>query len=771
IEEYFDMFRCASADPTNCTASDWELIEETTQDRDANTVAADSLPGFSTYLVAYNADAAESDQQEDQSGSEDDTDDNTGGSGDDGTDTGGGGGGGGQSQPASDQEQLQEALQNEDQEQLAELLQVDQEVIEELLQNEDAVAELLTDQELREAVLANTERLEELLETEVPIALETTMSDPTYRVGTNTTELLRTENIVNRTVDVSFDIEGDISQILELDHDEATIQSDTVDINTIDVNVPFNTEPGGYTGRITAEAENYTESVTLAVVVAERTVEGFTFELNVVTNPAEADDPIRTEEFFSDIAFETPFGVNVTYMLRRGVDNQLVASVTEQRQVEEDPASFTNVIATNESLDAGFYYIQAVAEHRGAVTTRIETFQVIDPFWTQERTRFILFFLIALGAIVSTWRIYKWYLTRREEEARYVFPVDYNKLPSEPGYNVGQIAETSKDAIINPDDLTTHAIVAGSTGAGKSVTASAVVEEALEQDVPVVVFDPTAQWTGFVQKCQDENLLNEYERFGMDPEEDPKPFKGLIKRIDADDPDIDFEELMNPGEITVFTLDHLTTEEFDQVVRQIIDSIFEVEWEESPDLEMLVVFDEVHRLLEKYGGEGGYHALERGAREFRKWGIGLMMASQVTADFKQAVSGNIMTEIQMQTKSMEDIERIKRKYGDQFAQRITSVEVGTGMIQNPEYNEGQPWFVDFRPTYHNPHKLPESDLEKYYEYTDRLDAIEDKLDALEEQGEDVYDQRLELDLAKNKLKEGRFKMAEIYIESLEEEFE
>ncbi|MDY6777040.1 MAG: hypothetical protein SVU32_00105, partial [Candidatus Nanohaloarchaea archaeon] len=209
-------------------------------------------------------------------------------------------------------------------------------------------------------------------------------------------------------------------------------------------------------------------------------------------------------------------------------------------------------------------------------------------------------------------------------------------------------------------------------------------------------------------------------------------------------------------------------EEFDTIVRKIIDSIFEVEWEEASELELLVVFDEVHRLLEKYGGKGGYNALERGAREFRKWGIGLVMASQVTADFKQAVSGNIMTEVQMQTKSMEDIDRIEKKYGAQFAKRISSEEVGTGMIQNPEYNDGDPWFVDFRPTYHNPHKIPDEELEKYHEYTARADRLDDRIDEMEEEGEDVYDERLELKLAKDKLKEGRFQMAEIYIESLEE---
>ena len=34
-----------------------------------------------------------------------------------------------------------------------------------------------------------------------------------------------------------------------------------------------------------------------------------------------------------------------------------------------------------------------------------------------------------------------------------------------------------------------------------------------------------------------------------------------------------------------------------------IDTVFEIPWEESPELKMVMVFDEVHRLLEKYGGQ------------------------------------------------------------------------------------------------------------------------------------------------------------------------
>jgi len=436
--------------------------------------------------------------------------------------------------------------------------------------------------------------------------------------------------------------------------------------------------------------------------------------------------------------------------------------------------SFTYDIDPLEELPLGEYYIQGQLTVNNRTLTATDTFRATNPFWNARRIKVALFSIV--GAIIIGGGFYtqRWYQEHKQEESRYVFPVDYSKLPGGDDnrfFEVGKIAETEKEAFIDPKDLTTHAIVAGSTGSGKSVTANVVAEEALENDIPVVVFDPTAQWTGFVKELKDENLEEHYDRFDMDPETEEHPYPGIIKEVSSENPDIDFQQLKQPGEITVFTLNQLTTEQFDEAVREIIDQIFEIEWEESGTLEMLVIFDEVHRLLEKYGGQGGYHALERGAREFRKWGIGLMMCSQVTADFKQAISGNIMTEIQMQTKSMEDIERIEKKYGEQFAKRISSEDIGTGMIQNSNYNEGEPWFVDFRPTYHNPHKIPDQEMEKYHRLSKKLDKIREELDRRDEEGQEVRDKKLELQLASDKLKEGRFKMANMYIDSLKDEMD
>ena len=130
--------------------------------------------------------------------------------------------------------------------------------------------------------------------------------------------------------------------------------------------------------------------------------------------------------------------------------------------------------------------------------------------------------------------------------------------------------------------------------------------------------------------------------------------------------------------------------------------------------------------------------------------------------------GNVLTEIQLNTKSMTDIQKVETKYGAEYARKISRQGVGVGMIQNPKYNEGKPYFIQFRPTWHNPHKISNEDMEQYKQFAARLEAVETAIAQMKKAGKDTFDTELELKLAKDKLKSGRFRMAQIYITSLEQ---
>ena len=412
--------------------------------------------------------------------------------------------------------------------------------------------------------------------------------------------------------------------------------------------------------------------------------------------------------------------------------------------------SYAKEIKIPSNFTVGKYSIAVIARYPGGESSSVDTFEVTKPFFTKENINRIIILTLAATLIFSIIYGRKKYIAWKLSKARYIFPVDIRKLPKGNLW-LGKIAEMVLPATFDMNDLTTHVLIAGATGAGKSVTGNIFVEELLEKKIPVVVFDPTGQWTGFMRPCRDEKILKYYKKFGLSIR-DTKSYPGLIFEVTSPKVEIDFKKFMNPGEITIFTLTKLKPGEYDEAVTRIIDSIFSQPWEESTELKLVIVFDEVHRLLEKYGGKGGYIALERACREFRKWGIGLIMISQVLSDFKEAIRGNVLTEVQMHTKSLGDLRRIETKYGLEYAKRVAREEIGVGMIQNPKYNEGVPWFISFRPPYHMPHKLPEKELRMYKEYSEEIEKIELEIERLEKEGKDVSDLKVELRLAKDKLK-------------------
>lgn len=379
----------------------------------------------------------------------------------------------------------------------------------------------------------------------------------------------------------------------------------------------------------------------------------------------------------------------------------------------------------------------------------------------------ILLVFLGLPMLYGIYLLFAFLRKKQLQKRRYIVP-NYSLLPgkSDRILQVGKIADTTKNAFFNSSDLTTHMLVAGSTGSGKSVTASIIVEEVLRKKIPVVIFDPTAQWTGLLSPLKDKQIMKGYSNFELSPD-DATSFRGIIFTPTSESFDLDIEAYLNPGEVTIFNLSGLTITQYDQSVKKIIDTLFNRHWEESSDLQVLVVFDEVHRLLDKNLSGEGYAALTKACREFRKWGVGLIMASQVSSDFKETIGGNVLTEVQLNTKNLEDIKKIGKKYGPDFAHRITRQGIGVALIQNARYNNGKPWFIHFRPPLHNPRKLSEVDLKMYETYTVRIGALKRKIDAVADSAlkEDLV---MEYHLAYNKLKEGKFKMAEIYIQSLEE---
>ena len=606
-----------------------------------------------------------------------------------------------------------------------------------------------------------------------PFTIQTGLSDIKMQPGENRTFNITITNLLSKTINVTIKIEN-LEEYIKLGRSNVILESkNSTSFNAV-VNVSKNTSTGLYTGYLAVSAENKTNRIPINLRIGISGESIVKLSLDLITQTVSPTGELKFIVDLENVGFFETFNATVEYYIKSTSTESIVKKENETVFVSDRVSLIKSISLGDVIPPDGEYFIEVWALVDEYFVKDIETFYVTTSFFATWMGQ-ALVWIIAISAIAGTAYYFRnRYITWLKGRTRYIFPTDFRKLPqkSDESFWIGRIAETKRDAYYNPLDLKTHILTAGATGAGKSVSASVIVEEALDRNIAVIAFDPTAQWTGFVKPCSDENLLRHYESFGMNKRE-AHSYRGNIFEV-TDPQDVlfrlkkDLKKFMIPGEITVFTLDKLKPGQYDEAVNNIISVFFSQTLEESAELKMIMVFDEVHRLLEKYGGKGGYISLEKACREFRKWGIGLIMCSQVLSDFKEAISGNVLTDIQLNTKSITDIQKVQSKYGQMYAERISRQGVGVGMIQHPKYNDGKPYFVNFRPTYHNPHKITNEEMDIYRDFMKRLDMIEEMMHKMKKKGEDISDMELEFKLTNNKLKQGEFRLAKIYINSLEE---
>jgi hypothetical protein len=590
------------------------------------------------------------------------------------------------------------------------------------------------------------------------------------RVDSFLQESLYIYSFKKSTITTTFAIAGDqnITNILVLDSDKLVIEPNS---NSHLIFTIYGKPPVGvYYGNLTIGGDlNATIPIEIEVLPKDRMpVEALLMEVDTNQKNVLPGDQFKFKTDLRNLLIDQPYPVQLLFTIQPIDGNQTVWSY--QTNVYLKTAfSLIRTVDLPKDLKSGDYVLRANAKYMGLTSSSSTIFHVDVPFF--QRVLFGLKYWVWLLILIGLAGIaVAAFLIRRNVEGKkkYHLKVELGEMPKPGPRNiyVGKLAETDIKTYMNLENFKVHTIVAGSTGGGKSVSAQVIVEEALEHDVAVIVFDPTAQWTGMLRPCKDKTMLALYPFFGM-KKTDARAFNGNIRMILNAKEQVELKKYIKPGEIQVFACHKLDPKDMDLVVANAIREVFHENFQESKPIKLFLVFDEVHRLLPKFGGSGdGFLQIERGCREFRKWGVGILLISQTLSDFMGTIKANINTEIQMRTRDEGDLERIRQRYGDDVLKSLVKATVGTGLVENPAYNRGKPYFVAFKPLRHSVERMPDDEIEDYNKYNDIVDDLSYSLDQLEAEGVDVFDLKLELKLALDKVKSGNFNMVKIYLEGL-----
>jgi len=586
------------------------------------------------------------------------------------------------------------------------------------------------------------------------------------RQNTFVEEVIGIYNFVG-TMNLVFSISPELEDFVKLDKPSMSVPSNSFSNFILTI---YGTKPlGNYNGTLKISGSlNKEVQIIIDIIEGKPTIETLLIDIELLNQIAAPGGDLRYKLNLQNLLRSQGYKISFKiYISDKEGNNYLLE---EDSSEIETSLVLLKDLEVPKNISEGDYFLNVEAYYLNYFSKVAVPFTVSKPIYLYSFFGiqvWLIFSIISFIAFIFlNFFVYKQY---KERKKRYRIALDFNSLPKagERIVRIGNIAETKISAYYELEMLTTHCIVAGATGMGKSISAQVIIEEALLNNVAVIVFDPTAQWSGMLRKCEDKKMLSHYPQFGL-KESDAKAFKGNVRQVKNARELIEINKYINPGQIQIFTLNKLDPKDIDTFVANVIRQVFKSDPKESPNLKLLLVFDEVHRLLSKFGGSGeGFLQIERACREFRKWGMGVMLISQVLSDFVGEIKANINTEVQTRTLEESDLERIKTKYGEQFLKSLVRAEVGVVMFQNAEYNKGRPYFINFRPILHNTRRLPDEELEKYNKYNEIVNDLEYQIEQLENEKIDIFDLKMELKLVKDKLMSGNFSVVDIYLESLE----
>lgn len=266
-----------------------------------------------------------------------------------------------------------------------------------------------------------------------------------------------------------------------------------------------------------------------------------------------------------------------------------------------------------------------------------------------------------------------------------------------------------------------HMYVSGTTGSGKSFFARVLIEEAAQhKQLSILVLDPRNQSIGLLAAEDRQKILEEYEGFGMKRER----ARGFDFRYYA--PGLPYAESL-PKELSrlaygrsIVSFKGQGDTERCSLASTILNTAFEAcNAQESESPRLVIVVDEAQlftrkRLDEcaKEAAAQAERALDRIAREGRKFGIVLALVSQTMKDFGyELASIRQMTTTKIFLRNSDrEIEYASDIIGD--GRLLVQLPTGTALVHNANWGVLR---IRVRPSYSKVFELGEAEVRRLVE--------------------------------------------------------
>jgi KaiC/GvpD/RAD55 family RecA-like ATPase len=239
-------------------------------------------------------------------------------------------------------------------------------------------------------------------------------------------------------------------------------------------------------------------------------------------------------------------------------------------------------------------------------------------------------------------------------------------------------------------------LVSGASGAGKTIAAKVIVEELLEDGIPVLAFDYTEQWQRLLEKNTNDEMLDRYTEFGM--RRSPKAWKGQVVDSIAQ-----LGGLLASEGVTIVDLSETydSSERVDKVAHM-LDRLLEYFQfqKDSEELRLLIVVEEAHLWTSRDIPKDALRFLDSAVRLLRKKGVGVMLVSQKISDFDPAMRSAMNISIFFRTKYEGDLRAIGRMIGSDASDIVPKLPVGYSVFHLADL--GDPFVLAWRPTYSQP---------------------------------------------------------------------